>query len=115
MSTADPFGLESDSFELPVNAVQQVEHALFRRALGVTVSKDALGRDGVTALQTELPGDVKAAQTFLAAYKPDQYGFKSAQLNVSVSLAADLAAARVRAGIIDGQCTDVTPRKLSAV
>jgi hypothetical protein len=74
MSTPDPFGLEPASHELPVNAVQQVERALFDRAIGVTVSKDVLTRDGPVTLETELPSDVKAAQTFLAAHMPDVYG-----------------------------------------
>jgi hypothetical protein len=74
MSTADPFGLEQDSFELPANAVQQVEHALFSRALGVTISKDVLAQGRKLTLQTNVPGDVKAAQTFLAAHRPERYG-----------------------------------------
>jgi hypothetical protein len=74
MPTPDPFGLDDDTPALPVNAAQQVEHALFRRAIGVTVSKDVLTRDGPVTLETELPSDVKAAQAFLAAHMPDVYG-----------------------------------------
>jgi len=75
MSTPDPFGLEPASdCQLPSNAAQQVERALFDRAIGVTVSIDVLTRDGPVTLDRQLPADVKAATAFLAAHKPSMYG-----------------------------------------
>lgn len=83
MSTPDPFDLP-DSYELPVNAVQQVEHALFSRAMGVTVRKDIPSRDGKLTLETVLPGDVKAQQAFLAAHAPERYGAQVQPLQSAV-------------------------------
>ena len=73
MATPDPLGLDDDTLTLPSNAVQQVERALFDRAIGVTVSKDVMTGTGPVTLDTELPADVKAAQTFLQAHAPERY------------------------------------------
>jgi hypothetical protein len=79
MPAPDPFDLPvnppvSPQAFLPADAVARVEHALFWRAIGVTISKDIPTRSGKLTLDTDLPGDVKAQQVFLAAHDPARYG-----------------------------------------
>lgn len=86
--TDDPLGLEPAGTELPDDAVQQTEYALWRRSTGMTISKDVQVKDSKLTLETELAPDVAAAKLFLQAHKPDVYG-DSAQPIRAVVLVTD--------------------------
>jgi hypothetical protein len=95
----------------PVHAAR-VERSLYEASLPGVTWKEANTLLGTVRLESERRPDTAAAKALLAAIEPGRYGAQ-VSVSVSVSLASDLAAARLRAGIIDGVSVDITPQLLT--
>ena len=96
-----PSGTEAALPEtLPADAADQVELALYRRAIGGTTWVESLDRNGLPVrLERDQPPDVAAAKAILSAYKPDRYSNAGPQLAVSVRIATfDATGRRVELG-----------------
>ena len=76
--------------QLPDDAVQQTEYALWRRSIGGQTWVEALDRNGLPVrLLREQPPDVAAAKLFLAAKLPTEYG-EHAELTITQRYVVEL-------------------------
>lgn len=75
--TLDPFGIDTtvSHGDLPGNADDQAELALWRRAVGAVTERTVVtGERGQTVTDRHLPPDPKAAQAWLQARRPHVWG-----------------------------------------
>ena len=76
--------------QLPDDAVQQTEYALWRKSIGGQTWVESLDRNGLPVrLLRDMPPDVAAAKLFLAAKLPTEYG-EHAELTITQRYVVEL-------------------------